>query len=439
MANTKFRLKAELDMADAMRQVDAFAAKTKQAVGPLQTATQAAIAGGGIRPSQAGQYAQFLGNTPNFVNQSLVNLTNTFRQVLPSMTNPPPNIRAYNRNMIQQAMLGIFTSGFSPWIGARMMNNALPNMFGRAGAGGLQSNIFGSGGAGGFYIWYAVIQAINGLRQVMSELKNAIETGSKLYQQSAMTAKSPSGLFQLQQAFTGIGMSPDVANRLLLQAQFAMGKGRMVSGDQAYGNLLKAMAGTGQLAEMQQLVNMSREFKRFWNDSAFDATLIARTVGPMQEMYMASAAIRREWQTMWQMIATSFAEEILTLMEGLKLLIQGINLYLTQLRQLKDDFIGFLKIMAVLFDPTGSMFAKLMGLLSQFNLPEANRIGGPMTPGPISSWERMGLIVNGGIMGNDYARQTAENTRRIADAVAPSGNFGSYVPSGSNPGPYNLP
>ena len=94
-----------------------------------------------------------------------------------------PDINSYNvtaQGMDKKKMLmGAITGMFNPWIGSRLMSDAMPK--GAVGAGGVAGGIFGAGGAMGFSEFYL---AIKGVKIAFDHLCISIENARKLYAKS---------------------------------------------------------------------------------------------------------------------------------------------------------------------------------------------------------------------------------------------------------------
>lgn len=162
---------------------------------------------------------------------------------------------------IAQAAFGAFASPFSPYFGARTLAQS-----GALGPGANFASLVPviTGVIVGMKLFHAALNALTG----------AVERGSKLYQQAAMTAKVPGQLAGLQLALQGIGISPSAANQLVLQAQWARGRG--IGGNVA-GNLIRTAGSTGQTGEAQQIANMSKELDYMIRASRDAAETLGKT------------------------------------------------------------------------------------------------------------------------------------------------------------------
>lgn len=350
--------------------------------------------------------------------------------------NTPPKIpQPIDWKMVGMAGL---LAPMSPWVAARALSQSglFGRLFGNMGGGG---GIWGSGGFRAFFESFVAMTVITrSLTLAFNQLKLAVESGSKLYQDSARTARPMAQLFQLQTAFSAIGMSPDAANRMLTNMQFTRGRGQIrglgaMTGDQMFGAL--RASGVGEMGDMQQLVNMSREFKEAWDAVAQDAQDMAMSAKTMQEISGWTKIIKADWEALVNQIVSVFGPELVTLMQTLHEVLRDLNNQLRTLLTIRSVMAAFQSLMTMspkkIQEAFGTMIKNILGIPSA---PGDARIGGPYVPPQTSAWERMGLIINGGVMGRDYARQTAENTRRIADAVTQHNRgsmFQQFIPNAS--------
>jgi len=331
-----------------------------------------------------------------------------------SSTPTPPSSRQVN---LGQAIFGAGVSPFSPYFGARTL---------------AQSGVFGKGTSFASIgpVIGGVIVGMKLFHLALSALTAAVERGAKLYQQAAMTAKSPSALAGVQLALQGIGISPSAANQLLLQAQWARGRG---IGGNIGGMLVRAGGSTGQTGEMQQIANMSKELNYMFQRSKDAADTLGKTSGAMQRISMQADIFKNQWSAAFS--------EFMSANEGI-------------IRQIAVLGTGFAKLITLIARP---VMALISGGSTEFynaifkttNLgkgPGDQRLaGGAASPlmGAGAALQRIGFSF-GNFPGIDYAKQTAQNTRRIADAVSGgSASRGIWSTPYLNPGrqgaAFNMP
>jgi hypothetical protein len=105
--------------------------------------------------------------------------------------NPPPIIADVERERLKKMGLGIITAMFNPWIGSRLLSDAVGAGGGGKG-GGVARGIFGAGGAAGFSEFYILITGIKkvlhlvmeALRWGADELKKAFQFSASLFAKS---------------------------------------------------------------------------------------------------------------------------------------------------------------------------------------------------------------------------------------------------------------
>jgi hypothetical protein len=188
------------------------------------------------------------------------------------------------------AGLGAAAGIFSPWIGARLMNQS--GIFNRLGAGGggsgMMGALFGPGGYGGFGVAYLGLSiATRALKTAFEELKHSVERVAKLYQESAAINRPVGRIAQVQAGFAAIGLSADAAKRY-------------------------AKSGPGGLnaEEMMQLTNMSDRFQYNMNRSAMDAEIISNASDSAQDAFEGMTELTREMHTLWVSMGPVIMETI---------------------------------------------------------------------------------------------------------------------------------
>ena len=339
----------------------------------------------------------------------------------------------------KQLGLGAALSAFSPWLGARAMNQALGgrSLFGGfgggiggggggGGRGGLGGAIFG-GGAVGFNEWYILIRTVQMLNAAMQHLMQTVQKGSELYRQAAATATGTRQLAHLQAALGGIGISPETVNRMIEQRQFGRG-GRVTSYE---GVLMRArMSGAG-MGEIQQIINMRKELEFLFYATKFGSVYIGDAAKSMNRLNMRLHILQTDWEAFWATFVKTMEPWLHSILGMLDQMLRGATFLMAHARE---------AMLRVVFGAAaGKLIEKGLSKLYPSGSPGSQYVGGALTQRPESAWEKMGLIISGGIGGKDYARQTAENTKKIAEHIARAFPVsGTAYTSGNQPN-FNLP
>jgi hypothetical protein len=373
------------------------------------------------------------------------------RQMRQSMSELNPALKEYRKNLVsafsgmqwnlpmgakqpfadwKTAGMGGIAALFSPWIGARMLNQAFGGFPGMARGGGgnkgggIVSGIFGAGGMAGFGEWYIFIQALKTAARVLTEeFTQAVKRGSELYLHAAMVGTTPARLSQIEKTFQMVGLPADAAQRLLAQGQFS--RGVKMTPQAMQGALLGAGAGIMGREELQGLLNLSKEIAAAWNMTADTARQSAAVAGDLFRTSFIGKQITQEWQTFWEQLTAIFSGAI----DVMEMTAVG---FLHLMNMIAEVLNKFPQLLGILGGPLGQFLA----LAKEFSARVLPRVGtngdkfsrqvGGMTGGrPESAWERMGLIIYGGVSGKDYARQTAENTKKMADIMSGKNNASS--------------
>jgi hypothetical protein len=218
------------------------------------------------------------------------------------------------------AALGLGAGAFSPWIGARLLNQS--GIFKGLGGGGsgIAGQLFGAGGYGGFGVAYIGLQlASRALKDAFNELKDAVKRTATLYQEAASINRPATAIFQAQSAMRSIGLGDDAAKRY-------------------------AKSGPAGLTseEMMRITNMSGEFKKNFASAAMDAQIIANAGERSQALYSSVNNLTREFKTLWIAGINPVFKEI---MDDLTRQLKLINIVLYEWRKLfgekdKDQFSG---------------------------------------------------------------------------------------------------
>lgn len=321
----------------------------------------------------------------------------------------PPIISSAGRPNWTMAGLGGAAGMFSPWIGARALSSS--GAFGGGGAGG--GILFGQGGFGGFLNAFIVLTTVSrSLRFAFEELRDAVKRGSDLFIKAAGLGLPATQFAHIRSALTAAGLPEGTAERLLAMGQFSRGL-RMSPGSLEGQAKLGAARGILSREEMQTILNMSEQVSMAWEATARAAA--------------ASAAASSELQEMAQAFASQMAD-IRADFEEVSALVLSFS------SKFVGTIIAFKAAWEFVLDKIFSL-AKLLGFVLPDKSTNNQKFGlgpGTLAGRPESGWEKMGLIIAGGVGGTDYAKQTAHNTKRIADLLQMNKAFNPETPAGPN-------
>lgn len=310
--------------------------------------------------------------------------------------------------------LGLAAGAVSQFAGARILN-AASHGGGGGGGGGITSALFGSGGFSGFAALYTGLKyATIALRFEFEQLAKAVERGSRLYVESHVAGRTPGQLFALQAAGRAIGLNPEQITRLATQQHLMFGGrggGRSIN---AVGEMLRVARGLGdaetgtRILQQQQLFTQVYERFRLLDESVGDSSRslfeFQANIGQLKDLFMSGL-----------IIATG---DLVKLFNLLSLAIGPLT-YLVPV--IVKGFEGL--IASIFLGHIGNIAPQLLGLLPNA-LPDAGvgrLLAGSGGSRPESGWEKMGLVIQGGVNATDYAKQTADNTKKIADALTGKG------------------
>ncbi len=323
----------------------------------------------------------------------------------------------------KQMALGAAAGLFSPWIGARMMNSAMGGDGAGGGGKGVSSTIFGAGGVAGFAEFFIGLQvASKALTGAFHELVSAVQRGTQLYGGAARAGTSTGTLAHLRNTFASIGLSPDLAERMMETGRLAKGPKMGLNG-----TLIGAASGVASKSELNQIMNMGPEIAAAWKATEGASKRSAINARALFETSMAFEGFKAEWNSFWENLAASPA--LRKFLTGMTHWLEGVNIIAD-----KADKFTYRTMVESAQKHLASGFG-LMNKYGAFEMKQAVKFARDhnlfpqereFKPGlsqaissrPTSAWEKMGLIIHGGgLVGNDYARQTALNTKKMADAM----------------------
>jgi hypothetical protein len=295
----------------------------------------------------------------------------------------------------KQVALGLGAAPFSPWVGARGLSGSGLFGSGGGGGGGLLGRLMGTGGLGGFMEAYIAIQtAMHGLRIAFEQLTSAVQRGAQLYLKAAELGTSAFTTSRLQKTAQLLGMPESALTNLVASGQFM--RGQRVTGQDMSNILLGSGRGVLGKEDLQAVLNLSKEVAGAWNRVNADARAAAISAYALFKTNMNFGELKSAWSRLWQDLATAISPVM-------NLMANALTGYLRAFAGQVEQWIQVMQFLRLIPKGGDEAFKRQIG-------------GAPVTR-PESAWEKMGLIISGGIGGSDYARQTAQNTKRIADAL----------------------
>ncbi len=342
-------------------------------------------------------------------------------------TGRPPIIPGLAPTNWRLAGLGAAASIFSPYVGSRLLNQAFSG--GGAGGGGVGGRLFG-GSVGGFgAIYTGLVLYARILSAEFHLLADAVRRASKLFLDASLVGKSPGALFGLQAAGRSIGISPEQINRLAAQ-QNLLSPGRTIN---ASGEMLRAARSLGDSELATKIQQNLKLIDQIFGD-------FSHLSGPL------NAASRNLWEfevivgNVADLLKGSFMIAVGDLIKPLTYLayvLEQAGVTIAKLPQIIEYLL--LAAVASMFPLGAKIWQELARYLPNVlpNPTKDRTLAGPAVAGPVGAWEKMGLIINGGIGGANYAQQTAQNTKRIADAV--TGKYSGLPPTGNPNNMFHAP
>lgn len=281
---------------------------------------------------------------------------------------------------------------------------------------------------------WAIQPIINLFKKGLQELAEAVQRGAKLFEDAAKLGTNSGRLRGLQFAFGSAGIDSGTLDRLLLNTEFQTmlrsGRGGMIGGQvrgtrglqgNVAGAAVTALRGVGQYGEVQQILNMSQQINRAWRDAAVDSFIAAKNSKNLFEISYQLSRIKREWNTLWEELATQLGTVLLPVLSEITQNLKTLNFVVASA------------------DP---MFTRIFGKLLP-NQGEHNlAFGGTGQQRiPANQFQRMGFVFGQGNFQQNYASETARNTKETAKgihelvkmAIRGSGHPHVYAPTMTNP------
>lgn len=308
----------------------------------------------------------------------------------------------------KKVLFGAATAPFSPWVAARELAGS--GLFGGGGRGGKGGGIWGVGGFEAFQKAFLLIKvSALALTAAFERLMSAINKGASLYTDAAKLGTTTGMVSRLQRTFAAIGLPESAVAQLMASGQFS--RGMKMSPSQFSGALLGTGRGVLGKEEYQAIYNLQKEILVEWVRVGAAARQAAKSAFPLFQTRGLIEELKTEWSTFWQQLAAIASPYLDDLIDTTANFLRLLNLWLEVERELKLDA----------FLPKGRD-------------KDFTKVGGVAMSRPESGWEKMGLVISGGIGGaTDYARRTAAATETIAKVVTkPAGqNLSKYANLGA--------
>jgi hypothetical protein len=350
----------------------------------------------------------------------------------------------FSADEISKAVFG-YSGPVPPIIGAGgpgPMAKAMTQLFQRLGGTGL-SQIPGFSALGGMWTVRPITQILSGITgaslltvaagfavltagvlAVVAALKifaHALEAGAKLYDQAAKSGISLAGRARLNQIAAITGLSESELERLGLAGE--AGRGKRFGVD----SMIMAARGLGMGGTAQQLLN--ERWAINWRDAqpglVMDEQVLADIAKRMKEIEMLSYAIGQNF-LMWEHL---FADFIGDQVKGVLVIINAMQNSIAEaiaaLKEMWDGIPDWLKnVLEYFFGGIPAMEWKGLGAIGRRFGPHAEDprarpwlLQEPYHPSA-NRFERMGFVTAPFARESDYAKETAHNTKIIAQAVS---------------------
>ena len=275
--------------------------------------------------------------------------------------------------------------------------------------------IFGKGGFEAFLEAFIIFRPVLRLLRFEFELlAQAVRRGSEVFVKAAGLGISPERFAHTNLALQAAGLPAGTAERLIASAQFM--RGTKITPAALEGQV-RLGAGRGILSreEMQAILNMSGEVAKAWERTADAARQAGAAAKPLRDLEMGFTLFKIQFQTYFEQLAAIGGN-------ALRFWLRIGEEFLHLENIVMGSLINLLQKIGVM--PAGGADFKKFGLGP-----------GTLAGRPESGWEKMGLIISGGMGGTDYAKQTAQNTKRLVDLLQVNKAMNPSVPSA--PSVYN--
>jgi len=271
------------------------------------------------------------------------------------LSTPPPIPAAGTPAWKNFLAAGLFGAGGNTFMGGRALLGALGSgAGGSGGAGGIVSGFLGGSAAGGNFLPLAAAMVglkvtIEGLRVAMREVQEAFRRGSQLYLEAAKVGRGTTRLAGIQNALEAIGIDPGVAQTLLLNGQFSQGRGgrggsfsRPGSGSigaggiraEIDGEIFGARRGAGQMGELQQLVNLEKEYRQARLDTATATKIEGETAKSLHATQVQLNLVAIQLKAAWANVAADLSNILIPVLHTIDQIFQSINSHWNGVRQM---------------------------------------------------------------------------------------------------------
>ena len=370
------------------------------------------------------------------------------------LSTPPPIPAAGTPAWKNFLAAGLFGAGGNSFMAGRALLGATGAAGG--GGGGIVSGFLGGAAAGGNFLPLAIakvaIQAgFEVLKTVvekgMREITEAFKRGSQLYLEAAKVGRGTTRLAGIQNALEAIGIDPGVAQTLLLNGQFSQGRGgrggsfsRPGSGSigaggiraEIDGEIFGARRGAGQMGELQQLVNLEKEYRQARLDTATATKIEGETAKSLHATQVQLNLVAIQLKAAWANVAADLSNILIPVLHTIDQIFQSINSHWNGVRQML--------LTTLLPGVTGNL---LNGVLGGGRQPGGANFGPALGSGLglgqfANQFQKIGFIMGGG--GPSVPSQQlatlhviAANTGKLVQ-LASRGGGGSSTVMGVPPG-----
>ena len=249
-----------------------------------------------------------------------------------------------------------------------------------------------------------VTTAMLALHKAIRLLQEGVQHGAETYRNAARMGTAIGDNFAITSAFKAIGMeSPDLSR---LQGQFNQRANKF---DAPGTDVILGAAKAGQFGNMQQLLNMSVEFKAAMADAVANGRQMAAIAQPLNQLSISTSELGREWKTLESQLADLFEPVLYAVVESLKFLISSLNWAAEKLIHLGGNIAYLL--------PGGTVLGPLFGSLTpRGSGGDFHQIGGGRgSAAGANAWEKMGFVMNG--PSTNYQAQIADRTNTMSKTL----------------------
>lgn len=334
----------------------------------------------------------------------------------------------------KKVIAGVIASLFSPFIGARVLNGA--GIGGGEGEGGVAAGIFGKGGSVAYAAFFIAIKASEKLLKLAFD---ELSTSAKRLLQSFEDARQ----LYAKSLMSGLGLASTARRGMLADILGVSEKDVFRFGEAvAYLNprlefATKTLAATAtpMTAVAYELKIVEENFKALWaliasalapsiKTMAQDLNNFLVTIGKSEVLNTAARVLDIVFMGIAKVIG-AFELMVSGFQVGMKLITTAVVHMIVIINNLIAAIPGAGKLGFHRQNDSGSIksaqdaFAAWIKEAADFFKAGGKGLGAPeaqMKQLPASAWEKMGLVIGGGGSQN-YAKDTAKNTKQMADGI----------------------